>query len=577
MTKKMFYKIFLLIIILASFLRLSNLGSIPVSLYWDEAAMLIDAKTVSQTGLDMHGNHWSQLMYPSYGDYKLPVYIWLASISVKLFGVNEWALRLPSALAGIGTIITSGIIARFLFKNSKKVDLNLIQLLTMLVITFSPWSIMFSRTAFEGHLAQFLVSLSILVLMWLYSSSSPLHLFTKEVPQTLIKLVAVSIIGSLATYTYFSVRFVWPVIFMIIQLFYFLKFTTIKIKKIDLIRSFILSTFIPLFIFIALLIPMVRSPLYEESNRYRYSTSSVLNSHDYPLISNNLREIAGNNTIDRFFFHRNLLLIKELAINYGDHLSLNYLFINGDDNLRHGTGVHGLFLLIFLPIFIYGVFKLFLTNKRALMVLTIWWIIALLPASAPETTPHALRSLNGLIPLTIIIGFGLTEFINFSLLRSNKKNFRLILVSFSLLTILNIAYFLNHYTYHYPVQSAPDWQDGYKELALTIDQYSVSVDTVWVEPFEGRFYLWLLAFGDYSANEIQNLPKNNYQISKINNIEIAPYDWGRLKTNSDKTLVVGETNNIKNKLGEIETKPNWIKEIYSHDGVSRFSVVEFGK
>lgn len=573
----MFYKIFLLIIILASFLRLSNLGSIPVSLYWDEAAMLIDAKTVSQTGLDMHGNHWSQLMYPSYGDYKLPVYIWLASISVKLFGVNEWALRLPSALAGIGTIITSGIIARFLFKNSKKVDLNLIQLLTMLVITFSPWSIMFSRTAFEGHLAQFLVSLSILVLMWLYSSSSPLHLFTKEVPQTLIKLVAVSIIGSLATYTYFSVRFVWPVIFMIIQLFYFLKFTTIKIKKIDLIRSFILSTFIPLFIFIALLIPMVRSPLYEESNRYRYSTSSVLNSHDYPLISNNLREIAGNNTIDRFFFHRNLLLIKELAINYGDHLSLNYLFINGDDNLRHGTGVHGLFLLIFLPIFIYGVFKLFLTNKRALMVLTIWWIIALLPASAPETTPHALRSLNGLIPLTIIIGFGLTEFINFSLLRSNKKNFRLILVSFSLLTILNIAYFLNHYTYHYPVQSAPDWQDGYKELALTIDQYSVSVDTVWVEPFEGRFYLWLLAFGDYSANEIQNLPKNNYQISKINNIEIAPYDWGRLKTNSDKTLVVGETNNIKNKLGEIETKPNWIKEIYSHDGVSRFSVVEFGK
>ena len=39
---------------------------------------------------------------------------------------------------------------------------------------------------------------------------------------------------------------------------------------------------------------------------------------------------------------------------------------------------------------------------------------------------------------------------------------------------------------------------------------------------------------------------------------------------------VGETNNIKGKLEEIETKPNWVKEIYSHDGVSRFSIVQFG-
>ncbi|MDH5532854.1 MAG: hypothetical protein OEX81_00305 [Candidatus Pacebacteria bacterium] len=577
MTEKLFIKFFLLIVIVAAFIRFTGLGQIPVSLYWDEAAMLVDAKTVAATGQDMHGNPWYQLMYPSYGDYKLPIYIWLASFSVKLFGLSEWSLRLPSAIAGIGTVITSGLIARFLFKNSKRTDPKLIQLMTMAVVTFSPWSIMFSRTAFEGHLAQFLVSLSILILMWIHSTVTPSLLFGKETPQTIIKLSIAALFGVVATYTYFSVRFVWPVVFIAIQLFYALKFFTSKTKTFAVVKNIILSSAIPLILFFLLLIPMVKSPLYQESNTFRYSTSSVLNSFDYPVISNGLRELAGNNTIDRFFFHRHLLLIKELAINYSDHLSLNYLFINGDSNLRHGTTTHGLFLVILLPIFIYGLFKLFLNNKRVLTVLIIWWIIALLPASAPETTPHALRSLNGLIPLSIIIGFGLTQFINFSLIRSKKIKFKVILFSFTLLTIFNIGHFLNHYFYHYPSQSAHDWQDGYKELALTIDQVKDDVTTVWVEPFEGRFYLWLLAFGDYSATQIQEMDKPNYQISEIENIKIAPYDWTRLKTNSYKIIIVGETTNINNKLSEIETKPNWIKEIYSHDGISRFSVVEFGE
>jgi len=524
----------------------------------------------------MHGNPWYQLMYPSYGDYKLPIYIWFASISVKIFGASAWALRLPSALAGIGTVISTGLIAKFLFKNSKKINPKSIQLLAMLMVAISPWSIMFSRTAFEGHLAQFLVSLSILTLMWLHSSVSPLHQFGKETPWTIFKLTITALLGALATYTYFSVRFVWPVIFIAIQIFFTLKFISGKNKTKSLIKNAILSSIIPLGIFFLLLIPMVKSPLYEESNKFRYSTSSVLNNIDYPVISNGLRELAGNSTIDRFFFHRHLLLIKELAINYSDHLNLNYLFISGDSNLRHGTTTHGLFLLILLPIFIYGLFKLFLNNKRALAVLIVWWIIALLPASVPETTPHALRSLNGLLPLSIIIAYGLTQFIHFTLVRSQKKIFKVTLVGFLLLAIFNLAHFLNHYFYHYPKISAHDWQDGYKELALTIDEYKDGVTTVWVEPFEGRFYLWLLAFGNYSATEIQQMEKSDYKMKKIENIEVAPYDWDRLKTNSHKILVVGETNNIKGKLEEIETKPNWVKEIYSHDGVSRFSIVQFG-
>jgi 4-amino-4-deoxy-L-arabinose transferase-like glycosyltransferase len=581
MTDKLFLKIFLLIILVGSFLRISGLGQVPVSLYWDEAAMLVDAKVLSATGQDMHGNPWYQLMYPSYGDYKLPVYIWLASLSVKIMGVNEFALRLPSALAGIGTIISAGYIARLLFKDSRKVNPKILQLLTMSVVAFSPWSILFSRTAFEGHLAQFFVSLSIAFLLWIYSSIGQIKKLqigiNLDTLLILFKLITVAVLGAIATYSYFSVRFVWPVIIIVLQLFFSLKLAANNIRVKDLIKNVIVGSAIPLLTFFVLLVPMMKSPLYEASNQFRYSTSSILNSQDYALLSNQLREQAGNTYIDRFFFHRHLLAFKELVINYTDHLSFNYMFVNGDSNLRHGTTSHGLFLIILLPIFIYGLFKLFLNNKRALLVLICWWLIALLPASVPESTPHALRSLNALVPLSIMIGYGLAQFIQLSLIRSNKYKYRLILYIFSVLALLNFGHFYNHYHHHYPAQSSRDWQDGYKELALLIDQNKDQAETLWMDPFEGRFYLWLLAFGSYTPEQIQEIPKVDYKVTKIDNINIAYFDWESLTTNTYKIIVAGETENIKNKLMTIDTEPNWTKEIFSRDGISRFLVVEFGE
>ena len=65
MTNKRFWIIFSIIILVAVFLRFYQLGEIPVSLYWDEVAMLVDAKSVAATGMDMHGRAWYQVMYPS--------------------------------------------------------------------------------------------------------------------------------------------------------------------------------------------------------------------------------------------------------------------------------------------------------------------------------------------------------------------------------------------------------------------------------------------------------------------------------------------------------------------------------
>ena len=148
MANKKFYWLAVLIFFFAFILRFYKLGQIPVSLYWDEAAILADAKIAAATGLDQHGRPWYQLLYPSYGDYKLPVYIWLATLAVKIFGANEFAVRLPSALAGLGTVIVGALLVRQLFPKLSRQDKNLLSLSVMLILTINPWSLMFSRVGF---------------------------------------------------------------------------------------------------------------------------------------------------------------------------------------------------------------------------------------------------------------------------------------------------------------------------------------------------------------------------------------------------------------------------------------------
>ncbi len=46
---------------------------------------------------------------------KPPLFYWATAASMKVFGCNEWAARLPSALAGLGTVILTSLIARKLF------------------------------------------------------------------------------------------------------------------------------------------------------------------------------------------------------------------------------------------------------------------------------------------------------------------------------------------------------------------------------------------------------------------------------------------------------------------------------
>src|SRR3989304_6317172 len=99
--KRKIKKYYLLIILgIAIVLRLWKLGSIPPSLTSDEASLGYNAYSILKTGRDEYGQ-FLPIIFKSFGDYKPGLYVYSTVPFVAFFGLNEFSVRLPSAIAGV--------------------------------------------------------------------------------------------------------------------------------------------------------------------------------------------------------------------------------------------------------------------------------------------------------------------------------------------------------------------------------------------------------------------------------------------------------------------------------------------
>jgi len=554
MSNRVFYFFTVLILVLGLFLRFYKLGEIPIGTYWDETAMLVDARSLAETGRDIHGNSWFQAIFPSYGDYKLPVYIWFASLATKFFGSTALAVRLPSALAGAVTIVLAGLIAKELIKEEKPAKKRQLQLATMLVVALSFWDIMFSRAGFEGHLGQLFLGFSFYLAL--------------KASQKFWFLPLSGLLAVLALFTYYSTRFVWPAVFICLLVFNLASFKKIRPNK-RFFGRFIINSLLAAIIFLLGIGVMNVSPYYSASQQFRLSASSILDQTPVVLEANEYQQLAGNTFLDKLTFHRHWLSLKKLLVNYSQNLSFEFLFLNGDQNLRHGTGQHGLFALSFLPIFLLGLHAMAQKNRSALFVLVVWWLAALLPASVPLDVPHALRSLNALLPIAIIISFGLV-FIWQTQFRFKK----VIIFGWEAWTVLAVGNFYYHLMTIYPVESATSWQSGYQELADAVVSELDKNDRIWVNIDDGRFYLWLLNNPKFSPQEIQTWPKdNNFQLRKVGNITLENFVYTNFNQRSTKLILAGKREVILTEVEKNHIVYRQIQPIFDQRGVERFILI----
>ena len=130
-----------LIVLLAFFLRIYQLGVVPISPDWDEAALGYNAYSILKTSRDEYGK-FLPLVFRSFDDYKPPLYIYLTVPSVALFGLNVFAVRFPSAVLGTLTVLLVYFLVRELFENHRhrdKIALVSAFLLAISMIACSCW------------------------------------------------------------------------------------------------------------------------------------------------------------------------------------------------------------------------------------------------------------------------------------------------------------------------------------------------------------------------------------------------------------------------------------------------------
>lgn len=113
--KKFFFLI--LILLLAFSLRIYQIDKNPPALYWDEASLGYNAYLIATSLHDEHGEFLPLSRFIAFGDYKPPGYIYFTVPSILTFGLNEFAVRFPSMIAGFFMVIVTYFLVKELLNN----------------------------------------------------------------------------------------------------------------------------------------------------------------------------------------------------------------------------------------------------------------------------------------------------------------------------------------------------------------------------------------------------------------------------------------------------------------------------
>ena len=511
--------ILLIIILLAAFLRLWDLNNFPAGLNADEAAIGYNAYSLLQTGKDEYGIAFP-LSFKSFGDYKPGLYFYFVMPFVAFFGLNEWAVRIPSALFGIGTVILMYFLTRQIFKN------EWIAILSSLLLAISPWHLHFSRGGWETNVATFFMTLGVL-------------LFIKSKEK--ISLLFFSLLSFLTSmYIYQSPRLIVPV--LLLALFWLYKDDlTDNIK-----RNIKKPTYLLVILFI-LSIPLFGQFLSNQGTA-RFSGLSFFSDPGPISRVNELRgEHIDTKAYEVILLHNKITTyLPNLLGHYLDHFKPDFLFINGDPIIRNKvpeTGQLYLYQSIFLILGLVGLVKKPIKDGKLILA---WLLIAPIASATTFQTPHALRALSMVIPINMITAFGL--WFVFDNITKFWKILLLTVLSFFIL--FEFTHYLESYYVHYPKRYPLAWEYGFSEMVTKLQKYEGKYQNIVITDRYDQPYILVLFYKKHDPRKYQPQAKlterDKFNFGTVRSLDkyqfrsIDPTEVGR----DPETLYVGTETEI---------------------------------
>jgi 4-amino-4-deoxy-L-arabinose transferase-like glycosyltransferase len=436
--------LFISIFFLATYLRLYHLNNTPVSVNLDEAAIAYDSYSILKTGKDQFEN-FMPLIFKSTNDYKMPLYIYLSVVPIKVFGLNAFAVRFPSAIAGILAVLLTYFLVKEIFINFR--GKQKLAFLAFFLLAVSPWHLQFSRGAFEANVATMLNIAAILF-------------FLKGLRAKNYLLLISFFLFGLTLFTYHSAKMVSPLILLFLMLMNYKQLLANK-----RLSMFALATF---GLFILIFLPFANS----KEIQMRFTTMNIFNLEQQISDSANtiVRESNEGLTYSAKIFHNRRLLmfnydgVKRFLLNYLTHFNPDFYYQGDANRMYHAPGF-GL-VLFFEPIFlILGIICYFkYLRERNNMFIIFWSLLAFVPSALVWQAPSSVRSLIIMPAVQIFTGIGIFYAARFI---QGKWRARLYLGTFHLFLIVcfcsAFSAYLHQYFVHLNYEYAKDWFYGKKE------------------------------------------------------------------------------------------------------------------
>ncbi len=438
---KKYYKALLLIIVLTAFiLRFYKLSENPPGLYIDEASIGYNAYKILTTGKDEFDTPYP-MFFKSFGDYKMPVYIYATSLSMSVFGKNEFAVRFPSAFMGSLTILLFYLFIKKalqldnLFKEKREV----IALLSAFLLAITPWQLQFSRGGFENNAALFIFMLGFVLALYFYER------------KRFILLLGSFALFAASMYTYHTYRIFAPIAIFTITSFSFIIDPPARKK-----------TLLSVLVFAFLALPLLIFSFSPQGSA-RFTDTSAFSE-----LGSKLASVRG-------------LILYPFTIlkNYLTYFSFYFLFDTGDGIGRHQIPNFGPLFKWQLPFLLMGFYSLVkLKSKFFKPLIIILILISPLPASLVLPSPQTLRSLLMVIPMLTIISLGIIYFYEKISMNKYKKY---LISGIVLVVVFELIFYQYYYFVSYPRINQLDWGGGYKETVYKIEELRKNYDEVIID------------------------------------------------------------------------------------------------
>lgn len=460
------YLILFIIAILAIVLRLWQLGQNPPSLNWDEVSIGYNAYSILNTGKDEYGN-FLPLIFRSMDDYKQPIYVYLTVASEKIFGLTPFAVRFPSALLGILSVLIFYFLVKELSENKK------ISLLSSFLLAILPWHVQFSRTAIEANVGLFFVILGLLF-------------FSKSLKDKswLLPFSAISLVFSM--FTYLSFRVVVPLVGLIFLIAFYKKIKKGLSLYMGMVIIFLAFSFLFSDIFFQNGLTRVKGSNVFEHFPEKYVQARGEMAYDAKLKINILRKV---------FHDSQILTSGELVLRgYFTHFSPDFLFFYLDQKHHHAPNV-GLLYIWMMPFIPLGIYDLFTKNRKLAIILILWLLASPVPASITWDIPHAIRAVAMIIPLMILTSFGIIYFFH---LIGQKVFLKIISLAFlCFIVVFNGVYFIHQYSIHLPHEKSNIWVFGREKLTKYLEANKAKYDKIIISTRLEWPYIFILFYSKY--------------------------------------------------------------------------------